>query len=146
MITTSPTTWNATLYSGQTFAPGAWVVSSDTGGTAPVDLTGCDANAQLRTSYTASTAVMTFGTADGTLAVGGTAGTLTFHQTATVTAALPHLVDTTGWASYDSHVHSGPSADSTSAISAGPSPRRSAKKSRIPDRGRSATCRAILDA
>jgi hypothetical protein len=31
---------------------------------------------------------------------------------ATVTAVLPHVVDTTGWASYDSHVHSGPSADS----------------------------------
>lgn len=27
--------------------------------------------------------------------------------------SLPRLVDTTGWASFDSHVHSGPSADST---------------------------------
>ncbi|MDP2311407.1 MAG: CehA/McbA family metallohydrolase [Pseudomonadota bacterium] len=32
--------------------------------------------------------------------------------TATLAAELPLVVDTSGWASYDSHVHSGPSADS----------------------------------
>ncbi|MES2641210.1 MAG: CehA/McbA family metallohydrolase [Myxococcota bacterium] len=33
--------------------------------------------------------------------------------TTAVTVELPRVVDTTGWASFDSHVHSGPSADST---------------------------------
>ncbi|NOY27170.1 MAG: hypothetical protein GXP62_14980, partial [Oligoflexia bacterium] len=33
--------------------------------------------------------------------------------TATISATLDHVVDTTGWVSFDSHVHAGPSADST---------------------------------
>jgi len=32
---------------------------------------------------------------------------------ASLSATLPHVVDTTGWVSFDSHVHAGPSADST---------------------------------
>jgi hypothetical protein len=31
---------------------------------------------------------------------------------ATLTATLSHVIDTSGWVSYDSHVHAGPSADS----------------------------------
>ncbi len=37
---------------------------------------------------------------------------VTADEPLTTTPRLPRVVDTTGWASYDSHVHSGPSADS----------------------------------
>ena len=85
MIRSTPETWNASVYAGQTF-DWTWTVSSDAGGTAAVDLTGCTGTASCRTDYTAGSAILSFGTAELTL--GGTAGTLRFTQTAATTAAL----------------------------------------------------------
>lgn len=85
MIRTTPQQWNATVYAGQTF-DWTWEVKDAAGD--PLDLTGVDVRAQARTQLTASTAVLTFGTADGSIITGGTAGTIRFLQSATVTAAL----------------------------------------------------------
>lgn len=85
MIRTTPETWNAAVYAGQTF-DWTWTISSDAAGTAPVDLTGCTGTASCRTAYSAGSAILSFGTAN--LVLGGTAGTLRFTQTAATTAAL----------------------------------------------------------
>lgn len=85
MIRQTPYTWNATVYAGATFDQ-TWLVSSDAGGTAAVDLTGCTGTASCRTAYSAGSAVVSFGTAN--LILGGTAGTLRFKLDAATTTAL----------------------------------------------------------
>lgn len=85
MIRTTPQAWNATVIVGQTF-DWTWTVT-DSGGQA-LDLTGVNITAQLRETASSGTALMSFGTADGTIITGGTAGTIRFKQSATATAAL----------------------------------------------------------
>lgn len=85
MIRSTPETWNYSLFAGQTMDV-TWTVTSDAAGTVPVSLVGCTGTASCRTSYTAGSAIMAFGTAE--LILGGTAGTLRFKQSAATTAAL----------------------------------------------------------
>jgi hypothetical protein len=92
MIRTTPQTWNATIYAGQTF-DWTWTVTDDTG--QALDLTGVNVRAQLRQTVTDGTAVMTFGTANSTVILGGTAGTIRFLQSDTVTTALGAAVGNT---------------------------------------------------
>ena len=80
MLRETPEPWNATIYAGATFDV------TKTIGTA--DLTGVDVRAQLRSSYTAGSALVTFGTADGSIVVGGTASTVRFMLSAASTSAL----------------------------------------------------------
>lgn len=102
MIRSTPETWNAAVYAGQTF-DWTWTVSSDAAGTAIVDLSGCTGTASCRESYTAGSAILTFGTANLTL--GGTAGTLRFTQTAATTAALGSALGyTTGQLVFDCEI------------------------------------------
>lgn len=92
MIRTTPQKWGAVIYAGQTF-DWTWTVTDDTG--QPLDLTGVNVRAQLRQQVTDGTAIMTFGTADATVIVGGTAGTIRFLQSDTVTTALGVAVGNT---------------------------------------------------
>ena len=92
MIRTTPQKWDAFIYAGQTF-DWTWTVTDDTG--QPLDLTGVNVRAQLRQTVTDGTAIATFGTANATVILGGTAGTIRFFQSDTVTAALGAAVGNT---------------------------------------------------
>lgn len=59
----------------------------------PVDLTGCTARMQIRTSVKAATTLASLTTENGGLILGDDAGTITIYMSATATAAL------TGWTS-----------------------------------------------
>lgn len=80
----NPGNWNLTMYAGATFSERA------TPSGTPWDLTGYDARAQFRESYTAGTALLTLGTAAGSavITLGGTAGYVQLDVTAATTAAL----------------------------------------------------------
>jgi len=81
----TPGTWNPTIWAGAT-----WDVTLGpiTNGTAVVDLTGYDARLMARESYPGTVVALSMGTADGSIVLGGTAGTIRLVQTATQTAAL----------------------------------------------------------
>jgi hypothetical protein len=85
MIRSTPEAWVQTFYAGQTLDE-TWTVYTNAAATAVVDLTGVTGTAVCRTDYTAAgSVVLSFGTAN--LALGGTAGTLRFQQTAATMAA-----------------------------------------------------------
>lgn len=79
-IADSPGTWNPTVYAGATWS---YVIQLSP----VVNLTGWDARLKARDSYNGDI-VLTMGTADGSILLGGTAGNLTLALTATQTAAL----------------------------------------------------------
>lgn len=83
-LANSPGTWNLNIYAGATFSTRA------TPSGTPWNLTGYNARAMLRSDYTASTAVLTLGTAAGSavITLGGTAGWVQLDIDATTTAAL----------------------------------------------------------
>lgn len=83
-LANSPGAWSLDLYAGMTFTTRA------TPSGTPWDLTGYDARAQFRESYTAGSAVLTLGTAAGSavITLGGTAGYVQVDITAATTAAL----------------------------------------------------------
>lgn len=86
MIRTSPESWVAVFYAGQTMDE-TWTVYTNAAATAVVDLTGVTGTAVCRTDYSsAGSVVLSFGTAE--LTMGGTAGTLRFQQTAATMASL----------------------------------------------------------
>ena len=80
-IADTPGNWNVNIYAGATFD------RTITLGTA-YDLTGYDARLMARESYPGTAVALTMGTADGSIVLGGTAGTIRLIQTATQTAAL----------------------------------------------------------
>lgn len=83
-ISDSPGSWSPNVYAGATFTRSLAV----TAGTVAVDLTGYDARLMARESYTAGSAVLTLGTADASIVMGGTAGTIALTVSAATTAAL----------------------------------------------------------
>ena len=69
-----PMTYNITIYQGATFRlPLTW--SSGTPAAA-VDLTGCTARMQIRSTITSPTALLELTTVSGGIVLGGTAGTV----------------------------------------------------------------------
>jgi hypothetical protein len=94
-ITDTPGAWSPSIYAGATWTRTLAVTS----GTAVIDLTGYDARLKARTSYTAGSAAISLGTADG-ITLGGTAGTIGLTLAGTTTAALGSALDlyTTGQA------------------------------------------------
>lgn len=84
-IADTPGTWNPTIWAGAT-----WDVTLGpiTVGTAVANLTGYDARLMARESYPGTVVALNMGTADGSIVLGGTAGTVRLIQTATQTAAL----------------------------------------------------------
>jgi hypothetical protein len=83
--TVQPASVNFWLYSGATFI--ALTTLKDTDGT-PIDLTGCTAVLQARRDIADVLPVFTCSTTDGTLVLGGAAGTISLQLTALVTAGL----------------------------------------------------------
>ena len=81
----TPGSWNPTIYAGAT-----WDITLGpiTVGTAVANLTGYDARLKARESYPGTAVALSMGTADGSIVLGGTAGTVRLVQTATQTAAL----------------------------------------------------------
>jgi hypothetical protein len=80
-IVDTPGVWNVNIYAGATFDR---TISLGTA----YDLTGYDARLMARESYPGTAVMISMGTADGSIVVGGTAGTVRLIQTATQTAAL----------------------------------------------------------
>lgn len=84
MIRSTPQTWNPTVYCGKTFYQRFTVAN----GTAVADLSAVVFSGSARTAYTSGTALVTFGTADGSIVNGGTAGWVDFELSSATTTAL----------------------------------------------------------
>ena len=64
------------------------VVTWKTSPSTPVDLTGCTARMQVRSKVDSPTVLLSLSTTDGSIVLGGTAGTVTLKLSATQTAAI----------------------------------------------------------
>jgi hypothetical protein len=82
--------YDVTLEQGATFTR---TITYNTSAGSPVDLTGFTAEMDLRPSYNSSTVVLTLTTANGRIALGGAAGTITLTVTAADMAALTAPAD-----------------------------------------------------
>ena len=92
--------YNVTLEQGATFTR---TITYNTSAGSPVDLTGYTAEMDLRPSYSSSTTVLSLSTANGRIALGGVAGTITLTVTAADMAALEAPADGV----YDLELYSG---------------------------------------
>jgi len=96
----NPAIYNVTMYQGASFDLSlTWNVNS-----IPVNLTGYSSRMQVRTSYDASSTVLSLTSGSG-ITLGGTAGTITVAASAATTAGVP-----TGQYVYDLEMVSGGSA------------------------------------
>jgi hypothetical protein len=84
-MTISPGKYDITIYQGATFSQQfTW---KDQAGT-PINLTGYTARMMARTSIDAPAAFLTLNTANGGIALGGAAGTITLNLSDAQTAAI----------------------------------------------------------
>jgi hypothetical protein len=96
----NPAIYNVTMYQGASFDLSlTWNVNS-----IPVNLTGYSSRMQVRTSYDASSTVLSLTSGSG-ITLGGTAGTITVAASAATTAGV-----STGQYVYDLEMVSGGSA------------------------------------
>lgn len=93
-----PVTVPITLYQGATFRREfVWKIGPDEATAAPVDLTGCQARAQVRETHPATTVLASMTTENGGITLGGTAGTVALYLSDEATTLLPALPKPARW-------------------------------------------------